>query len=181
MPKGWIVGAVVISLISIAWFGGIFGDGNDEPEQEPFPEFSIVADDGVTYSNSDFAGAPYIVIFSAEWCDNPCHTTMHSISANLNSPQIIVLSTDPDEEPQGINLQEWHEKANAHDDDGDDLGRTLDFPFGKGFDVALEINIGSRPSVVFVDSDGGIVDIHKGGLTDGAEITSYWKSAGGTV
>ena len=182
MQKELLVGAVAICLLALAWFGGIFGDQvEDEPTLEPFPEFSTIADDGLTYSNSDYADAPYIVIFSAEWCDNPCHSTMHAINSTLNGPPIIVLSTDPADNPQGISLSEWHDRSNSHDDDGDDLGQTLDFPFAKGIEQAEDIEISSRPSVVFVNSDGGIVKIHKGGLSDSGDITSYWESAGGTI
>ncbi len=181
MQKELLVGAVALCLIAVAWFGGIFSGEEDGPELEPFPEFSTVADDGVTYSNSDFAGAPYIVLFSAEWCDTPCHTSMHAINSTLNGPQVIVLSTDPAEDPQGITLSDWHDRANSHDDEDDDLGQTLDFPFAKGVEQAEEIKISSRPSIVFVNSDGGIVDLHKGILSDSAEIISYWESAGGSI
>jgi hypothetical protein len=185
MQKELIAGAVAICLLSLAWFGGLFGGDVDdflgESDLEPFPVFSTVADDGLTYSNSDYEGAPYIVIFSAEWCDSPCHSTMHAINSTLNGPPIMVFSTDPADSPQGINLTEWHDRSNSYDDEGDDLGQTLDFPFAKGIEQAEEVKISSRPSIVFVNSDGGIVNIHKGGLSDSEVITSNWESAGGTL
>jgi len=181
MQKELVAGAIAIFLLSLAWLGGLFDEVRDESTLEPFPEFSTVADDGLTYSNSDYDGAPYIVIFSAEWCDAPCHSTMHAINSTLNGPPIIVLSTDPADNPQGISLAEWHDSSNSYDDEGDDLGQTLDFPFAKGIELAEEVKISSRPSIVFVNSDGGIVKIHKGGLTDSEEIISIWESAGGTL
>lgn len=181
MQKELVAGAIAICLLSLAWFGGLFDEDRGEPTLEPFPEFSTVADDGITYSNSDYDGAPYIVIFSAEWCDAPCHSAMHAINSTLNGPPIIVLSTDPADNPQGISLVEWHDRSNSYDDEGDDLGQTLDFPFAKGIELAEEIKISSRPSIVFINSDGEIVKIHKGGLSDSDEIISNWESSGGTI
>jgi hypothetical protein len=106
---------------------------------------------------------------------------MHALNSTLNGPPIIVFSTDPADNPQGISLTDWHDRSNSYDDEGDDLGQTLDFPFAKGIEQAEEIKISSRPSIVFVNSEGGIVDIHKGGISDSEEITSSWESAGGTL
>lgn len=181
VQKEFVAVGVALCLLVVAWFGGLFDSDGGGVELEQFPDFSTVADDGVTYSNSNYAGEPYIVLFSAEWCDSPCHATMHAIKSALNDASMIVLSTDPADNPQGITLEDWHNRADAYDDDGEDLGQTLDFPFAKGIEQAEEVEISSRPSIVFVNSDGEIVDIHKGGLSDADEIRSYWESAGGSV
>ena len=91
------------------------------------------------------------------------------------------MSTDPAEKPQGISLEDWHQRADAYDDEEGDIGQTLDFPFLKGIDVAEEIKITSRPTVVFVNSNGEITSLHKGGLDDSEQIIDYWESAGGTL
>ena len=181
VQKEFVAVGVALCLLVVAWFGGLFDSDDGGVELEQFPDFSTVADDGVTYSNSNYAGEPYIVLFSAEWCDSPCHATMHAINSALNDASMIVLSTDPADNPQGITLEDWHSRANAYDDDGEDLGQTLDFPFAKGIEEAEKVEISSRPSIVFVNSDGGIVEIHKGGLSDADEIRAYWESAGGSV
>lgn len=161
--------------------GCIFADDEVGDEGTYFPDFTSVGDDGNTYSLSDFEGTPLIVLFSAEWCDTPCHVTMHTINSTLEAPQMIVMSTDPQDNPQGITLQDWHEKASAYDDEGDDLGQTLEFPFMKGIEAAEEIGVTARPTVVFVNGEGEIAKLHKGGLTDEDEIRDSWNAAGGTV
>ncbi len=172
--------ALLVSF-SILFSGCIFNSDNADSSFESFPQFNSVADDGQNYSNEKFDGEPYVVIFSAEWCDAPCHSTMHTINTTLNGPPIIVMSTDPAENPQGISLEDWHKRADAHDDEDDDIGQTLDFPFVKGIDVAEEIKITSRPTVVFVNSNGEITSLHKGGLDDSEQIIDYWELAGGTL
>jgi len=71
--------------------------------------------------------------------------------------------------------------ADSHDDEENDTGQTLEIPFMKGISVAEDIGIMARPTVIFVDWNGGIVANHKGGLLDADEISAYWLSAGGTV
>jgi len=172
--------ALLLSF-SFVFSGCIFNSEDQDSNFEYFPEFDSVAHNGENYSNENFSGIPYVVIFSAEWCDTPCHATMHAINTSLNGPAIIVMSTDPAESPQGISLEEWHERANSYDDEDGDSGQTLDFPFVKGIEVAEEISISSRPSVVFVNSNGEITGLHKGGLDDSTEIRNYWESAGGIL
>ena len=85
-----------------------------------FPIFSSVADDNQTYDNARMAGGAYIVVFSAEWCNSPCYTTMHAIwNAKAELP-VLVMSTDPAENAGGLTLSEWHDSANAHDDQDED-------------------------------------------------------------
>ena len=59
----------------------------EEKRSNVFPIFSSVADDNQTYDNERMAGGAFIVVFSAEWCNSPCYTTMHAIwNAKPNSP-----------------------------------------------------------------------------------------------
>ena len=180
MQKELAAVGLVLCLLIFAWVSGIFSSDDGDSVGDPFPEFSAVADDGNTYSLDDYKDAPFIVIFSAEWCNTPCHATMHAFSSTLDAP-ILVMSTDPAENPQGISLENWHERADEYDDDANGTGQTLDFPFMKGVEAAGSIGISSSPSIVFINSDGGIVTIHKGGLHDADQIRTYWEAAGGTV
>ncbi len=178
----WAAHSLVALLSSSLILSGcIFTEDDVHEEGAKFPDFTSVADDGNTYSLSDYKGAPFIVLFSAEWCDTPCHMTMHAINSTLSGPTMIVMSTDPQDSPQGISLLDWHEKASAYDDEGSDIGQTLEFPFMKGIEAAEEIEVSARPTVVFVNAEGTIVKLHKGGLTDENEIRNCWEAAGGAV
>ncbi len=170
----------ILAAISLA-LTGCLSSGDDGDDLEKFPEFSSIADDGETYSQSDFTGSPFIVLFSAEWCDTPCHSTMHAINSTLDGPKMIVMSTDPQDKPQEISLQDWHEKADGYDDEADDIGQTLEFPFMKGIEAAEDLEVSARPTVVFVNDAGEVVKLHKGGLTDETEIRDFWLAAGGSV
>ena len=179
MQKELAAVGLVLCLLIFAWVSGVFSGDDGDAVGNPFPDFSAVADDGNTYSLDDYKGAPFIVLFSAEWCTR-CDETMHSLNSTLDAP-IVVMSTDPAHNPNGISLQDWHERADEYDDDDNGTGQTLDFPFMKGVEAAEEAGISSSPSIVFISSDGGIVAIHKGGLNDADEIRTYWEAAGGTV
>ena len=155
--------------------------GNDDGEGvTPFPEFESMADDGVTYSNADFDGDWFIVIFSAEWCTDPCFDSMHAIWGVMPEAPVLVFSTDPADEPQGINLSTWHETADAHDDEEEDDGVSLtSYRFLKGAAPAAELDITKPGSVAFVDTQGNVVYLHEGRLTDTAVIQEKIDLASG--
>ena len=88
---------------------------SEEEELEKFPDFNATADDGQVYNLEKMSNTPFIVMFSAEWCNSPCYSTMHSMwGAEANLP-VLVMSTDPAENAGGVTLEQWHESADAHD------------------------------------------------------------------
>ncbi|MCH2358982.1 MAG: peroxiredoxin family protein, partial [Candidatus Poseidoniales archaeon] len=71
MQKELAAVGLVLCLLIFAWVSGVFSGDDGDAVGNPFPDFSAVADDGNTYSLDDYKGAPFIVLFSAEWC-TPC-------------------------------------------------------------------------------------------------------------
>ena len=65
---------ILLSLMML--LPGCIGGDTDEKIESlgEMPEFDSVADDGQTYSKSSMMNQGYIVLFSAEWCNAPCHT-----------------------------------------------------------------------------------------------------------
>lgn len=169
---------IILLLISSS-LAGCTGDESSEDSLQAFPNFSAVADNNETYDNARMAGSPYIVMFSAEWCNNPCYTTMFALWDAIPELPVLVMSTDPAENAGGLTLQDWHESANAHDDD-DETGATninlTTYAFMKGSEVASELDIKSPGSLAFVTSDGEILEIHVGRLDDSAEIQKKWDA-----
>lgn len=64
----------------------------EEASLQMFPTFSSVADNNETYDNARMAGGAFIVVFSAEWCNSPCYTTMHAIWAAQAELPVLVMS-----------------------------------------------------------------------------------------
>lgn len=159
--------------------------GCTEKEEEKalaFPTFSEVADDNQTYDNQRMAGNPFIVVFSAEWCNSPCYTTMHAIWAAQAELPVLVMSTDPAENAGGYTLSEWHDSANAHDDEGDDTGVELTtYAFMKGIDAATALDITRPGSLAFVNSAGEMTYLHEGRMDDSATILEKWNEASATA
>lgn len=168
-----------IALLFIsAGLAGCTSDDTDEVKN--FPQFSSVADDGETYNKDRMSGSPFVVMFSAEWCNNPCHTSMFTIWEAIPELSVLVMSTDPAEDPQGINLQDWHEAANAFDDDDEtgDTGVTLTtYAFMKGVEAGEELGITSPGTVMFVNAEGEITATKVGILEEPQEVLDLWETA----
>ena len=177
MNKIWAL--LVISLLFYP-FAGCTSD--DEVEIVVFPTFSAVADNEVVYNNTRMDGNPFIVIFSAEWC-NKCYTSMHTIWEAQSELPVLVMSTDPAENASGMTLVEWHDSADAYDDNDDGgAGVSLTtYAFMKGVEVGEELGIYAPGTVVFVNSDGEITKTHVGVMDDSTEIQKCWDEASGTA
>jgi hypothetical protein len=171
--------ALMALLMMTTALAGCVG-GSDDAEAVAFPSFESTADNGVSYSNADFEGDWFIVIFSAEWCTDPCFDSMHAIWSVMPEAPVLVFSTDPANEPQGINLSTWHETADAHDDEDEDEGVSLtSYRFLKGAEPAAELDITKPGSVAFVDTLGEVVYLHQGRLTDTDVIREKMDLASG--
>ena len=85
----------ILVILTLLLLPALSGCVEEETEHQEFPQFSAVADDELIYNNSKMAGAPYIVMFSAEWCNSPCYSTLHSIWDAQAELPVLVMSTDP--------------------------------------------------------------------------------------
>ena len=173
-----ILTLLVMSLLISPLAGCTSDDGDDTVV---FPAFSAVADNDEVYNNTRMDGTPFIVIFSAEWCNNPCYTSMHSIWETLPETTVLVMSTDPAENASGITLSEWHDSADAFDDDEEEgSGVSLtSYAFMKGHESGKELGITAPGTVMFINSVGEVTKKHVGILDDSTEIQKYWDEASG--
>ncbi len=151
---------ILLSLLML--LPGCIGGNDDaiEPLRD-MPNFESVADDGETYSKSSMMGQEYIILFSAEWCNAPCHNVMHKLYNNLEGATVLVMSTDPNTD---ITLDEWHEDADDYDDGDNDTGVDLPYPFMKGAGVSEELGIDARPTLIFVNVEGYVMAEHEGAV-----------------
>ena len=170
---------MLVALLFIS--AGLAGCTSDESEKDQvFPQFSSVADNDETYNKARMSGSPFIVMFSAEWCNNPCHTSMFTIWEAIPELPVLVMSTDPAENASGITLQDWHEAANAFDDDDStgDTGVTLTtYAFMKGVEAGEELGVTSPGTVMFVNADGYITATKVGILEEPQEVLDLWETA----
>ena len=171
--------SMLVALLFIS--AGLAGCTSDESEKDQvFPQFSSVADNDEAYNKARMAGSPFIVMFSAEWCNNPCHTSMFTIWEAIPELTVLVMSTDPAENASGITLQDWHEAANAFDDDDStgDTGVTLTtYAFMKGVEAGEELGVTSPGTVMFVNADGYITATKVGMLEEPQEVLDLWETA----
>ena len=168
--------ALLTGLLFLTPMAGCISDESDDVKS--FPVFSEQADDGNVYDNAAMEGSGFIVIFSAEWCNNPCYTTMHAIWNAEPALPVLVMSTDPAENAGSMTLSDWHASADAHDDDGDDAGVSLTtYAFMKGSEAGKALDITRPGSVVFVNGQGEITYQNEGRMDDAEEIRAKWTEA----
>ena len=91
---------------------------------------------------------------------------------------------DPEDEPQGISLSEWHEAADGYDDEYGDDGSLEDegvsltsYKFMKGAEIASQLDIRNPGTIMFVNAANEITYIHKGVLEDQDTIAEQWAIA----
>jgi hypothetical protein len=90
------------------------------------------------------------------------------------------MSTDPAENASGITLQDWHEAADAFDDDDStgDTGVTLTtYAFMKGVEAGEELGVTSPGTVMFVNAEGYITATKVGMLEEPQEVLDLWETA----
>lgn len=144
-------------------------DDESESQGEPIPAFSVIADDGATYSSENLLGQPYILHFSASWCNN-CRSTMHAVSNHLSDSLYIIVSTDA---ADANKLDDWHAQVNGSQEDS-----TVDAPFSVNVELSRTLEINNTPTLILVNSKGEIVETQIGPLTDNVEIDAFWSLLG---
>ena len=186
MMQRWLM-AILILLAPLA------GCTSDSNELEKIPEFTVLTDDE-TVSTSDFQNQAYVIVFSAQWCGTPCHNNMHNL--NLTSArmaeqgfdieiEVLVVSTDIDEEPNGVTLSMWKDSVDEYDDDKE-INQTLEYTFSRvdpSNNFASEMGIDAPGTVIFVNYLG--YETHRqigsfGAYNDQATldiIESHWLNA----
>lgn len=163
-------GFLALVLFGIVAMPGCLG--GPEP-LGPFPDFAAEADDGVNYTKAGMAGEGFIALFSAEWCNTPCHSVMHQIyNVTDGKATVLVMSTDPENDKT---LEEWHQDANDYDDVGNDTGVDLPYPFMKNPEGAIALDVTSRPVIYFVDANGDILAVNEGAFDDEQTLIDAWN------
>lgn len=158
--------------------------GTDETHTQ-VPDFTVLNEDGAHITNSNYSGEAYVIVFSAQWCSNPCHNNLHNLNLSVPNITVLVVSTDLDAAPNGVTLSMWEDSVNEYDDDKE-LDQTLDYAFSRvdsTQNFATQMGIDAPGTSVFVDSSG--YEMHRQIGTFGEYndqetldlIESYWNSA----
>ena len=144
---------LLVILILLAPLAGCSGDTK---ELEKIPEFTVLTEESGTVSNNNFENQAFVIEFSAQWCSNPCHTNLHILNLSIPGIDVLVVSTDVDEEPNGVTLSMWEQSVNEYDDD-EELNQTLQYTFSRvdpSNNFASDMGIDAPGTVIFVDSSG---------------------------
>ncbi|KPL68586.1 electron transporter SenC [Erythrobacter sp. SG61-1L] len=100
----WLAVALAGCLALAAWFGS----GHKAPEPAAYGDsvggpFTLVAPDGSTVTQKDFAGKPYAIFFGFTRCPDVCPTTLarmarlrQQLGADGDKFRIVFVSVDPE-------------------------------------------------------------------------------------
>lgn len=144
----WLL-AILVVLTPLA------GCTGDSLELQKIPEFTLITEEGAISSN-DFENQAFVIVFSAQWCGTPCHNNMHNLNLSVPGINVLVVSTDIDDEPNGVTLSMWEQSVNEFDDDKE-LNQTLQYTFSRvnvTQNFASDMGIDSPGTVIFVDTQG---------------------------
>lgn len=135
----------------------LYGQGteNEEKELEKAMDFTVTDIDGNEVKLSDFFGKPIVLNFWASWC-GPCQYEM---------PHFQTLYDELGEEVQFIMLN----LADGYQETVEDASEFIEsnqytFPvyYDTNLDAAFKYAVYSIPVTYFINSDGEIVETHKG-------------------
>ena len=103
---------LLVGLASVAgWFAAVRFTGGEAPEHavvlpaaRPLPEFSLLDQDGNTFTQADFSGQWSILFFGFTHCPDVCPATLQIMAAArdqlqaqaLDTPRLVLISVDPD-------------------------------------------------------------------------------------
>ena len=151
---------LAIMLAAIVSLAGCTSESADDSQKiddggisvPTFPVWSEITDDNTTWSSDKLEGEAYIVIFSAQWCNNPCFNLMHRIWDTQPNIPVMVMSTDNGSE---MSFQDWHDSADAYDDEDDETHNNLTtFRFMLGDEEGQELGVTSPGTTIFVNKEG---------------------------
>ena len=109
---------------------------------------------------------------------------MHNLNISVPGIEVVVVSTEYGYAAQGVSMTEWIDIVNEFDDDGDDIGQTLDYTFTRvieGDDFAEQMDVFAPGTVIFVNSVGEEVQRHEGSFGPAGDegtlalIQEYWN------
>lgn len=126
-------------------------------------DFNLPDAEGNQVALSDFAGKPVIVNFWATWCP-PCRHEMPEFQRVYEAhaaDDLVILAVNEAEQPETVTAFFYDE---------------MDFSYTPLMDEEAEVGAAygavGLPATFFIDSNGEVTAVHRGGLTN-AQIEGY--------
>ena len=147
------VAALVAVVIGVSALGG--SDGTTSAADLPEQSFELF--DGGDATLSDFQGTPLVINFWASWCP-ACVGEL---------PDFESVHQDLGDEVQFLGIANADQRGPA-EDLANDVGLTYTLGDDPRGDLFREFGLIAMPSTIFVNSDGEVVDVFAGQLSESA-------------
>lgn len=131
-----------------------------ESEFEKATDFTVYNTDGYKVNLSDFKGKPVIVNFWATWC-GPC-------KSELPAFENVYKKYGDKIQFMMVNMTDGQrETIQVVNDFVSENGYTFPLYYDLDMSAAVEYNVVSIPTTLFIDADGNIVKERKGTVSEG--------------
>ncbi len=131
-----------------------------ESEFEKAADFTVYNTDGYKVNLSDFKGKPVIVNFWATWC-GPC-------KSELPAFENVYKKYGDKIQFMMVNMTDGQrETIQVVNDFVSENGYTFPLYYDLDMSAAVEYNVVSIPTTLFIDADGNIVKERKGTVSEG--------------
>jgi len=131
-----------------------------ESEFEKATDFTVYNTDGYKVNLSDFKGKPVIVNFWATWC-GPC-------KSELPAFENVYKKYGDKIQFMMVNMTDGQrETIQVVNDFVSENGYTFPLYYDLDMSAAVEYNVVSIPTTLFIDADGNIVKERKGAVSEG--------------
>ncbi|WP_158286499.1 TlpA disulfide reductase family protein [Chitinophaga sp. S165] len=127
--------------------------GNERARvNEKMPSFTVKTSTGTLFTNTQLAGTPYIVVFSATWCI-PCQEVLPGLKTiykenKKKGLQVVYFNLDDD-------VKKWQKHINKHQLDWINVSTYSKFELNN--ELTDLFNIKAVPGYIVVNKDGKIV------------------------
>ncbi|HLS66725.1 MAG TPA: redoxin domain-containing protein [Pseudogracilibacillus sp.] len=156
--KRWIIAVIIVGLVGWAVYDFVLSGGSTKvglKKGNIAPDFELELMDGEVVKLSDYKGEKVLLNFWATWCP-PCRAEMPDMQKfHEESEDGVILA---------VNFGETKHQMEQVEEFLDEFDVTFDVLKDEENDVSSIYEVAALPTSYFIDEEGRIHDVVKGGI-----------------
>lgn len=166
--KRWIIAIIIVGLVGWAVYDFVLSGGSSDKvgveKGNIAPDFELELIDGEVVKLSDFQGEKVLLNFWATWCP-PCRAEMPDMQKfHEESDEGVILA---------VNFGETKNQMDQVEEFLDEFEVTFSVLKDDENDVATMYDVAALPTSYFIDPEGRIHDVVKGGINYDSIIKQF--------